>query len=114
MVVPDPSIFFRKYTLVADHSAVNPNDIKTLLANGVSTLFINTKPALANEARIFSNPPFCVLIFLVVPFNEISVFFKDLITFTKSFTLLFVSVIAELLIFGSSFYFFRNNIKPHI
>ena len=46
------------YALVADYSAVNPNDIKTLLANGESTLFINTKPALANEARIFSNPPF--------------------------------------------------------
>ena len=30
---------------IADIAAVNPNGIKTLLANGASTLFINGKPA---------------------------------------------------------------------
>ena len=41
-VVPDPGCFFFYWVAaaVADIAAVNPNDIKTLLANGVRTLFI--------------------------------------------------------------------------
>ena len=41
------------------------------------------------------NFPFWLVIFLVVPFNEISLFSKDLITFIISFISLFVRVIPE-------------------
>ena len=37
-VVPDPNIFLWIATSAADAAAVNPNGIKTLLANGLSTL----------------------------------------------------------------------------
>ena len=41
-------------TSVADTSAVNPNGIKTLLANGLSTFFIKVN-------SVFSNGPKCLL-----------------------------------------------------
>ena len=39
VVIPDPNIFLWIATSVADDAAVNPNGIKTLLANGLSTFF---------------------------------------------------------------------------
>ena len=42
-----------------------------------------------------SSPPFWLLIFLVVPFNKIPVFSKELVTFIISFASMFVSVIPE-------------------
>ena len=36
----------------ADAAAVNCNGIKTLLANGLSILFVNRKLTLANEGRV--------------------------------------------------------------
>ena len=44
VVVPDPKIFLCIYASAADAVAVNPNGIKTLLANGLITLFINGNP----------------------------------------------------------------------
>ena len=41
----------------ADAAAVNPNGIKTLLAYGVSTFFINGKPVVINSVRNLKNPP---------------------------------------------------------
>ena len=41
----------------ADAAAVNPNDIKTLLAYGVSTFFINVKPAAINDLGKLRSPP---------------------------------------------------------
>ena len=35
---------------VSDAGAITPNDIKTRLADGVSTFFINGKPAVTNGA----------------------------------------------------------------
>ena len=64
-----------------DIHADNPNGIKTLLAIGVSTFFINGKPTLINGLKKLRNPLSRVIIFLVVPFNKIPLFFKDLITF---------------------------------
>ena len=49
-------------------------------ANGVSTLFINGTPAVVNGLRKFGNPSSWVEIFVVVPFNNISLLFKDLVT----------------------------------
>ena len=42
----------------ADTASINPNGTKTLLANGVSTFFINGKTTLVNGARKLSNPPY--------------------------------------------------------
>ena len=38
-VIPDPKIYFQIAVSVADAAAVNPNAIKTLLANGLSIFF---------------------------------------------------------------------------
>ena len=64
------------------------NGIKTLLANGVNTLFIFYK---AN----INDGPYWLAIFLVVSFNEIPLFSKGLITFIISFFSWFVRVIPE-------------------
>ena len=44
VVILDPEIFF----CVVDAAAVSHNGIKTLLANGLSTFFINSKPVFSN------------------------------------------------------------------
>ena len=46
-----PKSFFSIAESVPDAAAVHPNSIKTVLANGVSTFFINGKPALINALR---------------------------------------------------------------
>ena len=96
-VVPNSKIFFWIAAYFADAAVVNPNGTKTLLANGVSTYFINGKPTDINSLRKLRNPPFWLLMILVlvVSFNKIPVFSKDLITFAISFTSLFVSVVPE-------------------
>ena len=45
------------YYSAADIPANNPNGNKTFLAGGVSTLFINVKPAIINVLRNLRNPP---------------------------------------------------------
>ena len=62
-----------------------PNGIKTLLVNGVSILLINYKPTINDGIRKFKNRPYWLAIFLVVPFDKISLFSRDLITFILSF-----------------------------
>ena len=62
-----------------------PNGIKTLLVNGVSILLINYKPTITDGIRKFKNRPYWLAIFLVVPFDKISLFSRDLITFILSF-----------------------------
>ena len=61
----------------------------------MSTFFIYGKPTDTNGLKKLRNPPFWVVIFLVVPFNKIPLFCKDLITLVISFISLFVSVIPE-------------------
>ena len=47
----------------ADDVPVNLSDIKTLLANGLSTFSINGKPGLNNSSRgLQRNPPDCVIL----------------------------------------------------
>ena len=58
VVVPEPSICFCIPALAADAAAVNPNGIKTLLANGLITFFINRNPVFNNGPRSLpKNPP---------------------------------------------------------
>ena len=62
---------------------------KTFLANGVSTFFIYGKLTFINGPRkVLANRPSWILIFSVVPLNEIPPFSIDLITFTISHCLL--------------------------
>ena len=70
----------------------NPIGNKIFLAIGVKRFFIIGKPAVINGLRKFGNPSSWLIIFLVVPFNKIPLFSKDLTTFIKSFILLFVRV----------------------
>ena len=46
----------------ADAVAVNPKGIKTLLANGLITFFINGNPAFSNgPSNLPKNPPYCII-----------------------------------------------------
>ena len=65
------------------------------LANGVSAVSTNGKTAVINGLRRFKNPLSWLVIFLVVPFNKTSLFYKTLITFIIYFILLFVRVFPE-------------------
>ena len=63
---------------IAASSADNPVWNKTLLANEVSILFVNAKAAVINGLQKFKNLPFWQVIFLLVPFNKIPPFSKDI------------------------------------
>ena len=53
-----PKIFFCIPASAADAAAVNPNGIKTLLANGLIKFFINGSPVFNNGPRTLPrNPP---------------------------------------------------------
>ena len=52
-------IFLLNATSVTDAAAVNPNGIKTLLANGSSIFFINGIPVFSNGTR---SPPDCAIL----------------------------------------------------
>ena len=54
VVMSDPNIFFCIAASLADAIIVNLNDIKTLLANGFSTVFIKGKPVVGNGPKILS------------------------------------------------------------
>ena len=44
-------------------STVSPNDIKIILANGLSTFSVNAKPDFNNDPRILPrNPPSCIIL----------------------------------------------------
>ena len=76
----------------ANIPADNTNGKKALLANGVSAHFVNGKLAVINGLRKFKNPPFCLVLFLVAPFNKIPLFSNNLISFIISFISLSVRV----------------------
>ena len=59
-VVSNPKIFFFFFGIaesVANVVAVDPNGIKIVLVNGISTVFVNGKPVFINGLRQLSNPP---------------------------------------------------------
>ena len=63
VVNPDWNIFLSIAASVADATAINPNDIKTLLANGLSTFTIKGNPVFSNGPKILSkNSPDCTIL----------------------------------------------------
>ena len=55
--------FFCIPTSAADAAAVNPNGIKTLLANGLITFFIKGNPVFSHGVRSLPrNPPGCIIL----------------------------------------------------
>ena len=65
VVIPKSNIFFWIAAFVADAAAVNINDIKTLLANGLSTFFIKGKPVFSNGPRSLHRnlPEFLIILY---------------------------------------------------
>ena len=58
VVFPDPKIFLCIAASAADTAAVNPKAIKTLLASGLITSFINGNSVLSNgPSTLLRNPP---------------------------------------------------------
>ena len=58
VAVPGPEIFLCIPASTADAAAVNHDGIKTLLANGLITFFINGNPVFSNRPRSLPrNPP---------------------------------------------------------
>ena len=105
-------------------AAVNPKVTKMSLAKGANTFFIKVKPVFTKGPRKLSNPPFWLVTFLVVPFNKIPLFSKELIIFIIFFVSLFVSAIPEsslvakflpnsFYLFLNSSHFYIHNMIPH-
>ena len=61
-VLPDPNISLWIAASVTDAAAVNPNDIKTLLANGLSTFPIKGDPVFSNGTKSPKNPRDCPIL----------------------------------------------------
>ena len=55
--MPDPNIFWWIVASAADAAAVNPNEIKTLLANGLSKVFIKGNLGFSNGPEGLSKNP---------------------------------------------------------
>ena len=51
VIFPDPNIFLCLLASAADAAAVSPKGIKTFLANGLITFFINGNPVFSNGPR---------------------------------------------------------------
>ena len=67
VVILGPKIFFLKAASVIVAAAVNPNGIKTLLANSVSTFFLKGKPVLVMDLKVYLKILLIVL-FLAIEF----------------------------------------------
>ena len=55
VVLSDPNIFLRMSASVADAAAVDPNGIKTFLANAFNTFFIKGNPGFSNGPKRLPN-----------------------------------------------------------
>ena len=71
VVFPDPNIFLWIAAPVADAGAVNPNGIKTLLANGLSTFLIKDNPVFSVILKVYLKI-LQIVIFYVIEFLIIS------------------------------------------
>ena len=110
----DQNFFFWIAESVTDAAIVNPNRIKILSTNVACTFFINGNLPDTIGLRQLRNPTFWLLISLVVTFNKIPLFSKDLITFITSFISLLTSVSPEPLKFGNLFKFFLSIMLGHL
>ena len=62
MLFPDPNIFLCIPASAADAAAVYLKGIKNLLANGLTTFFINGNPVFSNgPGNLLRNPPDCII-----------------------------------------------------
>ena len=62
VVFPDPTNFLCKPASSADAAAVNTKGIKTLLAIGLITFFVNGYPLFSNGlSNLLRNPPDCII-----------------------------------------------------
>ena len=70
--------FIWKAASLAEGAAVNPNDIRTLLVNGVNTFFINDKLNLIKWARKLNKRPLFSqdLVTLIIFFNSLFIIFS--------------------------------------
>ena len=68
VVIPNPRIFLYIPATAADVATVNPNGIKTLLANGLNAFFIKGKPVFSNGPRSLPRNPPDVLCFRQLSF----------------------------------------------
>ena len=74
VAIPDPKNILWIPASPADTAAVNPNGIKTLLANGLFISSINGNTGFSNEPRsLLRNPPDCIILNNWVFENLISV-----------------------------------------
>ena len=63
IVKPDPNIFLWMAASVAYAVTINPNGIKTFLANGFSTFPIKGNPFFSNGSKgLPKNPPDCTIL----------------------------------------------------
>ena len=61
-VFSDPNVYLCIPASAANAAAVNPRGIKTLLANGLNTFFINGNPVFSNGPKsLLRNPPDCII-----------------------------------------------------
>ena len=74
----DQKIFIWKAACLAEGAAVNPNDIRTLLVNGVNTFFINDNLNLIKWARKLNKRPLFSqdLVTLIIFFNSLFIIFS--------------------------------------
>ena len=63
VVKPNPNIFLGIAASVAYAAVVNPNGIKAILTNGLSTFPIKDNPVFSNGAKSLpKNPPDCTIL----------------------------------------------------
>ena len=63
VVAADPEIFFEIAASVGDAATINPNGIKTLLANGLSMFPVKGNPTFSNSPKpLPKNPPDCPIL----------------------------------------------------
>ena len=65
---PGPNIFLWKAASVADVAAVNPDCIKTLLANGLSTFPIKGNPIFSNGPKRLQREILLIVLFHAIEF----------------------------------------------
>ena len=69
VVMPDPEIFFSIPACVADAAPVNPNHIKVVLVDGLSTFFIKGKTVLVIVLKLYIKVPLIVLFYYFMRFS---------------------------------------------